>query len=182
MKPLYSIQTIAAISGVKWRPGCRSQIASFSLSHDNSIHIWDLHRPFIPFITLNEHENVPTCLIWNDSESIWSCSKDETFIQQNISNGYRPRDLIHKGVVAWSSTGKMAFAMGDFKDPHSNVALPDSYNTDVDSINNPETFQTMDILDSFTFEPQKFAYLAHYYKFDPKDILSTCAANKKVFI
>ncbi len=60
-KPLASLTAMASLSRVQWRPGQNThQIASTSLLTDTAIHVWDFHRPHIPFYSLEEHDNVVT--------------------------------------------------------------------------------------------------------------------------
>jgi len=110
-KPVQSIQTIAAVARVQWRPGHESQLASCSLSNDNRVINWDTIRPFIPIITLGAHENVTSGFLWHDSDSIWSCSKDRYFIQQDLKTGLRPLDHLSSAAFDWNLCGDLTFAM-----------------------------------------------------------------------
>ena len=42
------IKTIASVARVCWRPEHTHQLASCSLVHDSSIHVWDLRRQHVP--------------------------------------------------------------------------------------------------------------------------------------
>ncbi|KAI8924313.1 hypothetical protein BC831DRAFT_505563, partial [Entophlyctis helioformis] len=61
-KPLHTVQTIAPVSRLGWRPGFDLQIASCAMSTDFRVHIWDVSRPFVPQFSLEEHTNIATGL------------------------------------------------------------------------------------------------------------------------
>jgi WD40 repeat protein len=48
---LASVQTIAPVARVLWRPGHPDQIASCSLVHDRQIQVWDIRHEFIPLLS-----------------------------------------------------------------------------------------------------------------------------------
>jgi WD40 repeat protein len=101
-KPFHLIQTMAPVAQVKWRPQYDTQIASCSLSLDYRILIYDLSRPWIPFASLDDHENVVSGIIW-DSDDLYSCSKDSMFIKSHVpSSSNRPIDSISDSCMAWT--------------------------------------------------------------------------------
>ena len=61
---LYSVQTIASVGRIKWRPNRRFHIASCSLLLDHNVNVWDVRRPYIPFACFDEHKDVATCECW----------------------------------------------------------------------------------------------------------------------
>jgi hypothetical protein len=168
---IHSVQTIAAISTIKWRPGFKSHLATASLSHDTAVHVWDLNAPNIPMLSLEQHDNVATCVLWNDSYSIWSCSKDESFVQVGISNGYKPSDQLNKSFIGWNCFGSLGFN-SETKDK--------MVDGDVDSVRLSESGLNIEIVDSETFNYSKFCYLATYLMFD-SDVYKSCEHNEKVF-
>jgi len=56
-KPVSVVQTMCPVSRVKWRPNHPKQLASCSLSNNNSINVWDLSRPYIATSILDGHKN-----------------------------------------------------------------------------------------------------------------------------
>jgi WD40 repeat protein len=183
-KPVHFIQTIASVARVKWRPGFDTHIASCSLSNDNRIHIWDYNRPFVSQVILDEHENVVTGMLWNDAYSLWSCSKDESFIQHNVLNGYNPSTLLRKNTARWNPLGQIATITCSTIQksiPTINDKLGISFDSNVEAEASmstlPQTFQfqTFDC-----FDPVQFAYFAEYFKYDCDDIASTCLWNAEL--
>ena len=58
IKSINSVQTIASVARIKWRPKRPYHIASCALLVDCGINVWDIRRPYIPFATFNEHKDV----------------------------------------------------------------------------------------------------------------------------
>ncbi|XP_014664029.1 PREDICTED: WD repeat-containing protein 24-like [Priapulus caudatus] len=89
----HTIQTIASIARIKWRPQRKYHIASCSQVVDFSINIWDVRRPFIPFAAFNEHKDVTTGIAWrHDPHNFLSVSKDCTLYQHLFRDAVRPAD------------------------------------------------------------------------------------------
>ncbi|KAF7994348.1 hypothetical protein HCN44_003820 [Aphidius gifuensis] len=81
-KCFYTINTIASVGRIRWRPQRKYHIASCALVVDCSINVWDIRRPFIPFASFNEHKDVPTGVAWRGNpQSFLSTSRDCTFDQ-----------------------------------------------------------------------------------------------------
>ena len=57
---IYSINTIASVARIKWRPQYPFHIASCAFVIDSSINVWDIRRPYIPLAIFEEHTNVVT--------------------------------------------------------------------------------------------------------------------------
>eukprot|EP00842_Homolaphlyctis_polyrhiza_P004550 jgi/Hompol1/5096/HPOL_000492-RA len=113
-KPAYTIQTIAPTARLGWRPGFSDQIASCALSSDYRIHVWDINNPFIPMCSFDEHSNITTGFLWKDSNTLWSCSKDRSFVVQDIHHAYKQSHLLTPSAQSWNVFGHMAFAAACF--------------------------------------------------------------------
>lgn len=88
--PVFTIQTIAVVGRVRWRPEKTFQLASCALVMDYSVYIWDLRRPFIPYASFNEHTNVTTDIAFRDPYSLLSTSKDSTIYRHALKDANRP--------------------------------------------------------------------------------------------
>lgn len=130
-KPSYHIQTLASISRIQWSPMSylssyqagttnynqdfhqKSFIASCSLVSDNRIHIWDLDRPHVPVYTFESHTSPSTGCLWRDQFTLYSVSKDETFVVntfptgQNKGSGFRPTDFMSCTSLSWNCAEDM---------------------------------------------------------------------------
>lgn len=66
-QPRQTIQTIASVGRVAWRPNCDDHIATSASLMDNSIHVWDTHRPFIPIASMKGHMDIASGISWLDT-------------------------------------------------------------------------------------------------------------------
>lgn len=110
-KPEYTFQTMASVARVLWRPGFASQFASCSLQTDFRIAVWDLSRCHLPILAFEEHQEAVTAVLWKDSFTLWSCSKDKFFFQNPIEQAYIPSDQFTHSGVCWSVDGKAGIAL-----------------------------------------------------------------------
>ena len=108
-KAFHHIQTIASVARVSWRPtgdGANpfdiGQISSCSLLSDDRIHNWNLERSFMPCKSFDEHSNVVTGILWKDSDTLWSVSKDKSFVVRSCASGYLPTNSISATTLDWN--------------------------------------------------------------------------------
>lgn len=69
-QPKQTIQTIASVGRVAWRPNCDDHIATSASLMDNSIHVWDTQRPFIPVASMKGHTDIASGICWMDTPMI----------------------------------------------------------------------------------------------------------------
>ncbi|XP_066945306.1 GATOR2 complex protein WDR24 isoform X1 [Macrobrachium rosenbergii] len=104
----YTVQTIASVGRVKWRPNAKYHIASSSLLLDCSINVWDIRRPYIPLAAFNEHKNLPTGIAWRaDPNSLLSVGKDFTLIHHAFKDSTRPVEKVNPVGLDISVSGKV---------------------------------------------------------------------------
>eukprot|EP00668_Euglena_longa_P000812 GGOE01000981.1.p1 GENE.GGOE01000981.1~~GGOE01000981.1.p1 ORF type:complete len:709 (+),score=192.16 GGOE01000981.1:151-2277(+) len=80
----FTIQTIAPVAVVLWRPvllgrdNTAELVTAASTSHDLSIHMWDLFRPHIPVYSTKGHNREVTDVLWwpSSPDILLSVSKD----------------------------------------------------------------------------------------------------------
>eukprot|EP00003_Mantamonas_plastica_P002587 TRINITY_DN1197_c0_g1_i4.p1 TRINITY_DN1197_c0_g1~~TRINITY_DN1197_c0_g1_i4.p1 ORF type:complete len:724 (+),score=210.90 TRINITY_DN1197_c0_g1_i4:452-2623(+) len=103
-KPTNTVQTIASVSRVKWRPNHPYQIASCSWAMDSMIHIWDIQKHFIPLATFTDHKDVASTLLFhkdNDSKLL-SSSKDSSMVLNYVDEAYKPYENINTSSLSWN--------------------------------------------------------------------------------
>jgi len=105
-----TIQTISSVGHLQWRPGHRNQFASVALLQDRRIQVWDLKNKYVPELTIDEHTDVSLGILWRGADTLWSCSKDQTFMQHAVGDGYQESKLNSHSAVAFSPFGDLAFA------------------------------------------------------------------------
>ena len=59
-RPIHTVQTIASVACVQWRPHHPLQIASAASLMDHSVHVWDVGKPFVPAASWTTHKDVAT--------------------------------------------------------------------------------------------------------------------------
>ncbi|KAK7072621.1 WD repeat-containing protein 24 [Halocaridina rubra] len=120
-----TIQTIASVGRVKWRPNTKYHIASSALLWDCSINVWDIRRPYIPLAAFNEHKNLTTCIAWRaDPNSLLSVGKDCTLIHHAFKDATRPVEKVNPAGLGISITGRILNAMQIKEDSEPLGTLP----------------------------------------------------------
>ena len=111
---LHTVQTIASVSRIKWRPNRDFHIGSCSLVVDFSIYVWDVNRVYVPSAIFNEHKDVTTGFAWkNDPHVLLSTSKDGTLYQHFFESAFRPSNHYNPIGLSINPSGDVAFASSD---------------------------------------------------------------------
>lgn len=114
----HTIFAIAAISRIAWRPlrggGSANlnttELATCAINNDHRVQVWDLKRVYVPTRVLDEHENSTTGILWKDEDTLWSCSKDGTFIQNDMNFASQPINSLAHTAFAWGPGDEFTFA------------------------------------------------------------------------
>ncbi|KAK5631712.1 hypothetical protein RRF57_007426 [Xylaria bambusicola] len=90
-KPKWTINAPAPVTSVSWRPGLWSataqgrRAAQVAVAYNegsnlrngiNSVHIWDLARPTMPYKEIDMFEASPSALLWHDQDLLWAAGQD----------------------------------------------------------------------------------------------------------
>ncbi|KAG0644504.1 hypothetical protein HOY80DRAFT_940362 [Tuber brumale] len=120
-KAKHTISTMTSVSRIAWRPlkQVTTELATCAISNDHRVHVWDLKRPYIPTRIMDEHENAVTGILWKDEDTLWSCSKDSMFVQNDVSFASRPINSLTHGAFSWSPTGSFTFMVEQRKSRRS---------------------------------------------------------------
>lgn len=172
--PIGFINTTAPVSRLRWRPGHSSQVASCSLSVDSRILIWDLARPHVPKLCLDQHKSDTTGILWFNQNIMWSCSKDGTFMQHDIADGFMPESLLSYTSINWDAWGNMAVAIPNQLvnvEPISPLPQP---------ILSPAALQSTAVLLTDTFDYIAFLEFAQKCMLDSDDVEKSCLHNAEV--
>ncbi|GMF29038.1 unnamed protein product [Phytophthora fragariaefolia] len=130
-QPKQTIQTIASVGRVAWRPTCVTHIATSASLMDNSIHVWDTKRPFIPVASMKGHSNIASGISWMDTpvspnfgqpeipgdweghdywQHMLACSKDGTLKLHSLADSFKPHQSLPTTALALNSKGQVAFS------------------------------------------------------------------------
>lgn len=87
-------------------------IASSALVMDYSIYIWDVRRPYIPYVSFNEHTNVTTGIAFkgNDPHTLLSTSKDSTVFKHAFQDAINPSLKTNPQSATINYKGDLLFA------------------------------------------------------------------------
>ncbi|KAI5710265.1 hypothetical protein M8J75_007112 [Diaphorina citri] len=107
----YSINTIASVSRIKWRPQRKFHLASCSLVVDSSVNVWDIRRPYIPLASFTEHKDVVSGLAWRgDPQLFIASSRDGGLYQHSFKDAIRPADNVNPQSISFNCKGDILFA------------------------------------------------------------------------
>ncbi|KAF4034532.1 C4HC2 type zinc-ribbon [Phytophthora infestans] len=130
-QPKQTIQTIASVGRVAWRPTCVTHIATSASLMDNSIHVWDTKRPFIPAASMKGHSDIASGISWMDTpvspnfgqpeipgdweghdywQHMLACSKDGTLKLHSLADSFKPHQSLPTTALALNSKGRVAFS------------------------------------------------------------------------
>ncbi|CAG8564079.1 17543_t:CDS:10 [Acaulospora morrowiae] len=185
------IFTMTGITRIQWRPNHPDEIASCAMLNDSRIFIWNVKRPYISSYFFEEHDDVPTGLMWRDQDVLWSVSKDKCFVQQNIKDSaIYTLDLLSKSGIGWSVYDDVSFVIDGFNDEttedqqslqfrknsrkfyYNSVEFRNETHSPYQQRTGEVTLQT--------FDYSSFEYLAKNYTISDSDIWNACEHNCKV--
>ena len=121
-KPKYSFSTPAPVSIVSWRPPSwsgsaqalrASQVVTVyndenSLKTQNStVNVWDLARPGLPFKEITHHETSPTGMQWQNTDILWTVSREGVFRQNDLAYAPKVIDRVPLSEFAISPAGEV---------------------------------------------------------------------------
>ncbi|KAK2018541.1 WD domain-containing protein [Colletotrichum eremochloae] len=119
-KPRWVIYTPAPVSVVAWRPGLWSasaqgkRAAQVAVSYDdgsskrfgiNSVHIWDLARPTMPYKEIDQFDFSPSGLLWQNQDLLWTVGNDGFFNQCDVAFAPKVLDRQPVSSMAFSARG-----------------------------------------------------------------------------
>ncbi|ESP01778.1 hypothetical protein LOTGIDRAFT_139155, partial [Lottia gigantea] len=112
-KLVKSVQTIASVARIKWRPQRKFNIASASLLLDHNVNVWALGRPYVPFATFNGHKDVVSSIIWLEPHMLFTSGKDGFLMQHTFKDAKRPADDVIPAGMDVDIFGNISHAFGD---------------------------------------------------------------------
>ncbi|ODQ81202.1 hypothetical protein BABINDRAFT_33844 [Babjeviella inositovora NRRL Y-12698] len=109
--PDYVINTSGPIARVDWGPLVthanpslfNHNIALCFMNDVHSIQVWNLKRKYIPLYIVKGHTNQITGFHYKSDRHIWSCSKDHTFVQTDLTQAIQPLRNLPSTALAWGN-------------------------------------------------------------------------------
>ncbi|VDM31435.1 unnamed protein product [Hydatigera taeniaeformis] len=110
---VYSLRT-KNTGNIRWRVGETTQlISSCSMSLDLSIHLWELNRPYIPYITFEGHSQTISGIAWStDPNSFYSVGRDGLLMRHYVGDGLQTVCDANAVALALNCRGPLAHALG----------------------------------------------------------------------
>ncbi|KAJ2995668.1 WD repeat-containing protein 24 [Globomyces sp. JEL0801] len=159
--------------------GYDTQIATSSLTMDNRVMVWDFTHPYLAQYCFEEHDDVAT-----------GTSYDQNFGLFNLSQAYRPLELINYHAIGTNNFGTIVFANVETKEqpPIDTLSTSHSHssnlNLDAELVEPMPSVVTgpqfLGQIQTLSFDYNRFAVLAELYSFDCSSIYDTCENNYKV--
>ncbi|KAJ6131445.1 hypothetical protein N7523_001905 [Penicillium sp. IBT 18751x] len=122
-KPAFQFRTPQAVTNVRWRPPSwvgnspssgewqSSQVVTSYDKDDPRIHLWDLHRPHMPFREFDRYDSPAADLLWHSKDLLWTVGEVGAFTQTDLRYAITVVKRRPMCSVAWSPNGEfVAFA------------------------------------------------------------------------
>ncbi|KAK0630355.1 hypothetical protein B0T17DRAFT_487466 [Bombardia bombarda] len=132
-KPKWSISTPAPVAALAWRPGQWSATAQakrasqIAVSYDesnqkrlgiNSVHIWDLARPTMPYKEIQRFDSSPSAMLWHDQYLLWTAGQDGLFNQCDVTFAPKVLDRQPVSAMSFSSQGEALMFLDERASSH----------------------------------------------------------------
>lgn len=146
-KAKWSISTPAPVSVAVWRPGQWSataqgkRAAQIAVSYDdssqkrhgiNTVHIWDMARPTLPYKEIQRFDTLPSAMLWHDRDLLWTAGQDGLFNQVDVAFAPKVIDRQTVSTMAFSARGDVLMFLDERQEPHrprSHVTVKDALPT-----------------------------------------------------
>lgn len=185
---LYTVEMMAIVTRVSWCPDNSWHVAccfappSGFVSSDNTIYVWDIRRPFIPFASFDAHTKTCTDMSWpkyGTGGAFLSCGKDGKLIINFTNAPHRP--FIYANNVALdantSSTDEFIVAVPSSRRKGSPLLMDH-----VDSFRrrSPSTLFSISPSDPLLMPGKALSYFASNYKITGDSISELCEYNGRI--
>jgi WD40 repeat protein len=119
-KPAYSFRVPQAVRSVSWRPphdddGAgvwhTTQLATTYHESDPRIHVWDLKRPTLSFVELDDLVRPANDFLWAAPDLMWTAGDDGVFSQYDISSLPLTENTLSPSAALWLPGGENALFM-----------------------------------------------------------------------
>ncbi|XP_038076230.1 GATOR complex protein WDR24-like [Patiria miniata] len=124
-----TVYCIASVARVKWRPEKKYYIASCSQVVDQTVCIWDIRRPYMPFAVFEEHKDMATGVVWRDPHVFMSGGKDGMLYQHIFKDAKRPAESVSPVGVSMSIYGNICQVLSKSSQPESQQQATNYSNT-----------------------------------------------------
>lgn len=95
-RPLLVIRAHQGVLNARWRPAhcssdgqstgewqCTQLVTTYS-QEDPRVHVWDLRRPLVPFLEIDQYFTPPTDMLWHSENLLWTVGNEGMFTQTDV--------------------------------------------------------------------------------------------------
>uniref|UniRef100_A0A8R1IE66 GATOR2 complex protein WDR24 n=1 Tax=Caenorhabditis japonica TaxID=281687 RepID=A0A8R1IE66_CAEJA len=195
LKRISVVETTAPLGRVVWRPDKPYQLATCASVNETTVHVWDVRRPFLPYVTYDEHRDSVTDACWpsNDFDVFMSCGKDGLIVLHNIDSGHAPINYACDVAFDITPDGCMGLAVNSEIHAKNYAMLEEKaqassgkktvrqipYETFRRPIKSLIAFGVPESL-THSLPPSTFYQIAEKYLIGGMEIMHLCEANSKV--
>ncbi|NP_001368730.1 WDR59/RTC1-like RING zinc finger domain-containing protein [Caenorhabditis elegans] len=189
------VETTAPLGRVAWRPDRPYHLATCASVNETSVHVWDVRRPYLPYVTYDEHRDSVTDACWpsTDFDVFMTCGKDGLVVLHNIDSGHAPISFACDVAFDITPDGTMGLAVNseihakNDADLEAKMCGPKSKKA-IRQIPYESFFKPIKSLVSFgvpeslthSLPPTTFYKIAEKYLIGGVEIMQLCETNSKV--
>lgn len=95
-RPIQVIKAPQGVMNARWRPAswssenqsagewqCTQLVTTYN-QEDPRVHIWDLRRPHVPCLEIDQYYSPPTDMLWHSKDLIWTVGNEGMFTQTDV--------------------------------------------------------------------------------------------------
>ncbi|CAM4811443.1 unnamed protein product [Rotaria magnacalcarata] len=94
-EPLFTVHTFGQVAKLSWHPTSRYQVACFTRTTDQRIHVWDVRRAYLPQASFCHHRYDVEDFLWKpNSDNIISVGRDGRLVHAHISSAIQSEQIV----------------------------------------------------------------------------------------
>ncbi|EFC48051.1 WD repeat domain 24 [Naegleria gruberi] len=115
-KPISTVQTIASIAKIAWRPGNYNYHLASCAKNDvgstSNINLWDISSRYVPLLSFTGQRADVTDIAWmnNYPNLMMSCSKDNTFMIHSVYEAEYEKASLPTSALSWNINNELVHA------------------------------------------------------------------------
>uniref|UniRef100_A0A0N4ZMY2 GATOR2 complex protein WDR24 n=1 Tax=Parastrongyloides trichosuri TaxID=131310 RepID=A0A0N4ZMY2_PARTI len=140
LKCLAKIETMFPVFRLAFNPNVNSMWKIASSYNSNSlgiVHVWDFERPSLPLLSLNEHTNTITDIVWPSIKkgTLLTAGKDKLIVRHNLDDGKHIMKHVNLNGLAISPFDDIAVSIMHMKEQLSLPSKSEAKLGDIKTVN-----------------------------------------------
>uniref|UniRef100_A0A0N5BSL3 GATOR2 complex protein WDR24 n=1 Tax=Strongyloides papillosus TaxID=174720 RepID=A0A0N5BSL3_STREA len=121
VKCLGKIETMFPVYRIAFNPSENNMwkiASSYNTNALGIVHIWDFERPSLPLLSLNEHTNTVSDIVWPNikKRTLFTAGKDRLIVRHNLNDGKHILRHVNLNGLAISPFDDIAVSISHYKD------------------------------------------------------------------